>query len=150
MTFNWRSYIDALSAIVQRVYSKDRVAMRELDTRGQNTRVEFVLAFPQAFKFTAQASVHDSGCSTNLPATNAQKKANDIALLLLLKFLEILEGTHGSWLKHSLANALLRRIAQAIRFQEIQNTVSRNMEFRNCRQWGEGLYRPVVSSNLEN
>ncbi len=32
--------------------------------------------------------------STNLPAANAEKEAEHIALLLLLKFLEIFEGTH--------------------------------------------------------
>lgn len=32
--------------------------------------------------------------STHLPAANAKQEAHDIALLLLLKFLEILVGTH--------------------------------------------------------
>lgn len=36
------------------------------------------------------------GCfvSTNLPAANAKKEANDVALLLLLKLFEVFEGTH--------------------------------------------------------
>jgi len=32
--------------------------------------------------------------TTNLPAANAEKEANDIALLLLLKLFEVLKGSH--------------------------------------------------------
>lgn len=43
-----------------------------------------------------QRSDHEplSTFSTNLPAANAEKEANDIALLLLGKLLEVLKGAH--------------------------------------------------------
>ena len=34
------------------------------------------------------------GALTDLPAANAKKEANDVALLLLRKLLEVLKGTH--------------------------------------------------------
>lgn len=45
--------------------------------------------------------------STYLPAANAEKEAHHIGLLLLLKFLDILEGTHFgcSNKRQTLANA---------------------------------------------
>lgn len=46
-----------------------------------------------------RATVHilyRSGCSkTDLPAANAEKEAEHIALLLLLKLLEVFKGTHS-------------------------------------------------------
>lgn len=44
---------------------------------------------------TGKAAVHNiEGALTNLPAANPEKEANDIALLLLRKLLEVLKGTH--------------------------------------------------------
>jgi hypothetical protein len=90
MTFNWRSYIDALSANVQRVYSKNgaklAVPLAKIPT---HEKVEFLV------QRTAKASVHSfEGALTDLPAANPEKEANDIALLLLGKLLEVLKGTH--------------------------------------------------------
>ena len=90
MTFNWRSYIDALSANVQRVYSKNGAGSlvplariptgKTRDHRRRNHQ---------------QAAVHSlEGALTDLPAANAEKEADDIALLLLGKLLEVLKGTH--------------------------------------------------------
>lgn len=44
---------------------------------------------------TPQATAHISpGALTDLPAANPKKEASDIALLLLRKLLEVLQGTH--------------------------------------------------------
>lgn len=83
MTFNWRSYIDALSANVQRVYSKGG---------GQSQQ-----RFPEK---KTPLRCQPSTCSlgyrilTDLPAANPEKEANDIALLLLGELFEVLEGAH--------------------------------------------------------
>jgi hypothetical protein len=90
MTFNWRSYIDALSANVQRVYSKNGASSWfRFDEDPGLKKIESIIEEPP------QAAVHNlEGALTNLPAANPEKEADDIALLLLGKLLEVLKGTH--------------------------------------------------------
>lgn len=76
MTFNCRSYIDALSADVQRVYSKTH-----------ESRVPQQKVFSMVFFFSSSGKSH-------LPAANSEKESQDVRLFLLLKFFDVFEGTH--------------------------------------------------------
>ena len=58
----------------------------EISTRGQSSISSRNHHKPPSTVF--------EGALTNLPAANAEKEANDIALLLLGKLLEVLKGTH--------------------------------------------------------
>jgi hypothetical protein len=69
MTFNWRSCMKVLSANVQRVPQ---------DTNGRSVICR---------SFSGDYVSY-------LPAANAEQKAHDIALLLLLQLLEVLVGAH--------------------------------------------------------
>lgn len=94
MTFSWRSYIDALSADVQRVYSKNG-ASRGSAERATDPLLEAgekAASPPEPRK--PPSTVSSRMRLTNLPAANSQNEANDIALLLLRKLLEVLKGTH--------------------------------------------------------
>ena len=90
MTFNWRSYIDALSANVQRVYSKNGASRgSDLTETFSTGKIEYLVR-----NHHKPPSTVFEGALTNLPAANAEKEANDIALLLLGKLLEVLKGAH--------------------------------------------------------
>lgn len=54
---------------------------------------------PQSFLYSSLERAFLS--TTNLPAANAEKEANDIALLLLLKLFEVLKGSHFDCSKFS-------------------------------------------------
>jgi hypothetical protein len=81
MTFSCRSYIDALSANVQRVYSKTPEVP-------QKTMADFVFSF-HLFCHTGL-----SRKGSYLPAAHAKEESHHIGLLLLVKLLDIFEGTH--------------------------------------------------------
>jgi hypothetical protein len=66
-----------------------RVVVLSAAASTREARIEFVV------DRTTQAAVHIlEGALTDLPAANPKKEANDIALLLLRKLLEVLQGTH--------------------------------------------------------
>lgn len=87
MTFNWRSYIDALSANVQRVYSKGGGCSRwsgpPAMTGWALEKREHLLR-PHVFFSQLNGSV-----STYFPAADPQEELQNIALLLLLKLLDV-------------------------------------------------------------
>lgn len=73
MTFSWRSYIDVLSANVQRVRSRHRLITAR----------------------SWRPLCRSGGCiGPYLPAAHAKQEAHNIALLLLLQLLEVLVGAH--------------------------------------------------------
>lgn len=87
MTFNWRSYIDALSANVQRVYSTGGGCSRWSGppiTTGWALEKQEQLLRPHVFISQLNGSV-----STYFPAADSQEELQNIALLLLLKLLDV-------------------------------------------------------------
>jgi hypothetical protein len=81
MTFNCRSYIDALSANVQRVYSKTpEVPQRRWQI------------FVSCFHLFCHTGLLRKG--SYLPTAHSEEESHDIGLLLLVKLLDIFEGTH--------------------------------------------------------
>lgn len=120
MTFSCRSYIDALSANVQRVYSRNAkffpksplVPHDTLEPRNFGPRDPSVgrNSTSKIFGFVgnrereagsrrielcrASTWYRNRVVSTYFPAANTQKEAHHIGLLLLLELFDILEGTH--------------------------------------------------------
>lgn len=90
MTFNWRSYIDALSAMFTECVERHLGECHNI-AHAKAGGDGFVR--PRGRSWLPRLSWTDGDCSY-LPAADSKKEPKDIRLLLLLKLFDIFEGTH--------------------------------------------------------
>jgi hypothetical protein len=121
MTFNWRSYIDALSANVQRVYSKNGASFVVPSAKDPDREK----SSPSPPETTNKPPSTIEGALTDLPAANAEKEADDIALLLLGKLLEVLKGAHFACAVSQVSTSSPTNSGRKSRGREMQRNAER-------------------------